>query len=270
MTVAITNNTTISAGTGNISIDGQSNNKSVQAVNITGSTLNASSIMLNGTALADTAGVKVNNSTLNASQNITMTANSAYRGVLLQGANISANSINIAAEGRTANAAVLIEANTSITGTNDIRLEGSRVEVRNANITAGNFSVNATTRGFEISNATVNATDNITLTATTTGSDASGVYLKDANLSSTNGSIIGTGTATAGSVAVHLDNNVTLNASQGDITLTGSSDTGSGVVIRNATLNASIGDIALNGAVNSTYVATGDYQRYGGGGRFDW
>ncbi|ELY4545938.1 filamentous hemagglutinin N-terminal domain-containing protein, partial [Cronobacter sakazakii] len=109
MTVAITNNTTISAGTGNISIDGQSNNKSVQAVNITGSTLNASSIMLNGTALADTAGVKVNNSTLNASQNITMTANSAYRGVLLQGANISANSINIAAEGRTANAAVWVE-----------------------------------------------------------------------------------------------------------------------------------------------------------------
>ncbi|ELY5805013.1 hypothetical protein SNN69_004490, partial [Cronobacter sakazakii] len=107
--VAITNNTTISAGTGNISIDGQSNNKSVQAVNITGSTLNASSIMLNGTALADTAGVKVNNSTLNASQNITMTANSAYRGVLLQGANISANSINIAAEGRTANAAVWVE-----------------------------------------------------------------------------------------------------------------------------------------------------------------
>ena len=227
------------------------------------------SIIGTGTATANSVSVHLdNNVTLNASQgDITLTGNSAQnKGIfLVRNGNITARNITLNGSTNGSGIAVDIRGQQRITGTNDIRLEGSRVEVRNANITAGNFSVNATTRGFEISNATVNATDNITLTATTTGSDASGVYLKDANLSSTNGSIIGTGTATAGSVAVHLDNNVTLNASQGDITLTGSSDTGSGVVIRNATLNASIGDIALNGAVNSTYVATGGSQRYGGG-----
>ncbi|EZB50200.1 hemagglutinin afimbrial adhesin domain protein, partial [Escherichia coli O15:H18 str. K1516] len=69
-----------------------------------------------------------------------------------------------------------------------------------------------------ISNTTLTATNNINLTANGAGT---AVYLKDANITSTNGSITANGTATANDNATYLDGNVTLNASNGSIKLTG-------------------------------------------------
>ncbi|MCG9430086.1 filamentous hemagglutinin, partial [Escherichia coli] len=112
---------------------------------------------------------------------------------------------------------------------------------------AGNFTLNATVTGSEISNSTVNVTDNITLTAVTT-TGASGVYLKNANLTSQNGSIVANGNSTANGVATHLDGNVTLTASNGNITLTGSR-----VQVKNS--NISAGNFTLNATVTGSEIS---------------
>ncbi|MGC9741017.1 filamentous hemagglutinin, partial [Escherichia coli] len=128
-------------------------------------------------------------------------------------------------------------------------------------ITAGNFALNATVAGSEISNTTLTATNNINLTAKT-NSASSGVYLKDARITSTNGNITANGTATANGKATHLDGNVTLNASNGRIKLTGNGHgSASGILFAgNNRLTAS--NIALTGnstsgnAINLTGTAT--------------
>ncbi|ENA61362.1 etpA domain protein, partial [Escherichia coli 180200] len=97
-----------------------------------------------------------------------------------------------------------------------------------------------------ISNTTLTATNNINLTAKT-NSASSGVYLKDARITSTNGSITANGTARANDNATYLDGNVTLNASNGSIKLTGiGNGSTSGILFAgNNTLTAS--NITLTG-----------------------
>ncbi|EFB1944793.1 TPA: filamentous hemagglutinin, partial [Escherichia coli] len=73
----------------------------------------------------------------------------------------------------------------------------------------------------------------------------SGVYLKDANITSTNGNITANGTATANGKATHLDGNVTLNASNGRIKLTGNGSTSGILFAGNNTLTDS--NITLTG-----------------------
>ncbi|HCO1707841.1 TPA: filamentous hemagglutinin, partial [Escherichia coli] len=140
-----------------------------------------------------------------------------------------------------------------------ITMQGTRVQIKHSNITAGNFALNATVAGSEISNTTLTTTNNINLTANGAGT---AVYLKDANITSTNGSITANGTATANDNATYLDGNVTLNASNGSIKLTGNGrGSASGILFAgNNRLTAS--NIALTGnstsgnAINLTGTAT--------------
>ncbi|MCG9430030.1 filamentous hemagglutinin N-terminal domain-containing protein, partial [Escherichia coli] len=222
--------------------------------------------------------------TLKADGNITVnnniTSSAGKLHVNLSAANTSngaitiGNNVNITTNGGditagTANASNSVTVN--VTGSNNtlnatngnITLTGSRVQVKNSNISAGNFTLNATVTGSEISNSTVNVTDNITLTAVTT-TGASGVYLRNANLTSQNGSIVANGNSTANGVATHLDGNVTLTASNGNITLTGNSTNGTGVSFddSNNTLNATNGNITLTGSrvqVKNSNISAGNF-----------
>ncbi|HFX7283913.1 TPA: filamentous hemagglutinin, partial [Escherichia coli] len=100
----------------------------------------------------------------------------------------------------------------------------------------------ATVAGSEISNTTLTTTNNINLTANGAGT---AVYLKDARITSTNGNITANGTATANGKATHLDGNVTLNASNGSIKLTGNGGTSGILFVGNNTLTDS--NITLTG-----------------------
>ncbi|HGD8291405.1 TPA: filamentous hemagglutinin, partial [Escherichia coli] len=162
--------------------------------------------------------------TLNATNDITLTGSSTSGNAInLKGNNrLTARNITLTGESTSGNAINLTDTTgtTTLNATNNITMQGTRVQIKHSNITAGNFALNATVAGSEISNTTLTATNNINLTAKT-NSASSGVYLKDARITSTNGNITANGTATANGKATHLDNNVTLNASNGSIKLTG-------------------------------------------------
>ncbi|HAZ3553731.1 TPA: filamentous hemagglutinin, partial [Escherichia coli] len=145
--------------------------------------------------------------------------------------------------------------NTFNAGNGSIHMEGNRVQMKDSNITAGNFTLNATGTGSEISNSTVNVTDNIALTAVTSTGN-SGVYLKNASLTAQNGSVTMEGTATGGGKAVHLDGNVTLTAANGSVIMNGSAASSAGVYVdgSNNTLNASNATIHGQSASGNGFV----------------
>ncbi|HCL9412968.1 TPA: hypothetical protein N2275_005200, partial [Escherichia coli] len=130
----------------------------------------------------------------------------------------------------------------------NINLNGSRVNVTNANITAGNFTLNATANGSNLNNVTLMAVHDIILT----GSNTTGVGLQlngTNTLNATNGSISLTGNSTNGT-GLQLSNGTnTLNATNGSISLTGNSTNGTGLFLGgNKTLSASNGSINLTGS----------------------
>ncbi|WP_249531649.1 beta strand repeat-containing protein, partial [Escherichia coli] len=216
-------------------------------------------ITVNSTAVSAKAMHLNNNVTLNASKgNISMTGTANNNiAVHLQGGTFAAKNISITGQSAGANTSnsVNISNHTILntTNTGNINITASRVDIKGANITAGNFTLNATATGLEISNTTLTAKYDINLTATT-NSSSSGVYLKDANITSTDGNITANGTATNQGTATHLDQNVTLNASKGNIKLSGRGKNGYGIRQLNSTLRA-LNNINLTGtAGNQTAV----------------
>ncbi|WP_096837024.1 filamentous hemagglutinin N-terminal domain-containing protein [Escherichia coli] len=283
------NNTTLNASNGNIQLTGTGtdsgilfagnnrltasnialtgNSTSGNAINLTGTaTLNATNdITLTGSSTSGNAINLTGTATLNATNNITLTGSSTSGNAInLKGNNtLTASNITLTGESTSGNAINLTDTTgtTTLNATNNITMQGTRVQIKHSNITAGNFALNATVAGSEISNTTLTATNNINLAAKT-NSASSGVYLKDARITSTNGSITANGTATANGKATHLDGNVTLNASNGRIKLTGNGHgSASGILFAgNNRLTAS--NIALTGnstsgnAINLTGTAT--------------
>ncbi len=268
------NNTTLNASNGNIQLTGTGtdsgilfagnnrltasnialtgNSTSGNAINLTGTaTLNATNnITLTGSSTSGNAINLTGTATLNATNNITLTGSSTSGNAInLKGNNtLTASNITLTGESTSGNAINLTDTTgtTTLNATNNITMQGTRVQIKHSNITAGNFALNATVAGSEISNTTLTATNNINLAAKT-NSASSGVYLKDARITSTNGSITANGTAPANDNATYLDGNVTLNASNGRIKLTGNGHgSASGILFAgNNRLTAS--NIALTG-----------------------
>ena len=268
------NNTTLNASNGNIQLTGTGtdsgilfngcNTLTASNITLTGSSTSGNAINLTGTATlnatnditltgSSTSGNAINltgTATLNATNNITLTGSSTSGNAInLKGNNrLTARNITLTGESTSGNAINLTDTTgtTTLNATNNITMQGTRVQIKHSNITAGNFALNATVAGSEISNTTLTATNNINLTAKT-NSASSGVYLKDARITSTNGSITANGTARANDNATYLDGNVTLNASNGSIKLTGiGNGSTSGILFAgNNTLTAS--NITLTG-----------------------
>ena len=212
-------------------------------------------ITVNSTAVSAKAMHLNNNVTLNASKgNISMTGTANNNiAVHLQGGTLTASNITLTGNGTSGNAVEL--ADTRLNATKNITMQGPRVQIKHSNITAGNFALNATATGFEISNTTLTATNNINLTAKTNNLN-SGVYLKDANITSTNGNITANGTATANGKATHLDNNVTLNASNGNISMTGTASR-TAVYLQGGTFAAR--NISITGQSTDARFLSNDY-----------
>ena len=212
-------------------------------------------ITVNSTAVSAKAMHLNNNVTLNASKgNISMTGTANNNiAVHLQGGTLTASNITLTGNGTSGNAVEL--ADTRLNATKNITMQGPRVQIKHSNITAGNFALNATVAGSEISNTTLTATNNINLTAKT-NSESSGVYLKDARITSTNGSITANGTATANGKATHLDKNVTLNASNGNISMTGTASR-TAVYLQGGTFAAR--NISITGQSTDARFLSNDY-----------
>ncbi|MEH5921471.1 filamentous hemagglutinin N-terminal domain-containing protein, partial [Escherichia coli] len=185
-------------------------------------------------------------------------ANTSSTGTITLGnnVNITTNGGNITAG--TANASNSVTINVTGTTLNtsngsqagNINLNGSRVEVKNANITAGNFTLNGTGNGAHVENVTLNTTHDIILTGNST--NGTGLFLGgNKTLSASNGSINLTGSSTSG-VGLYLGERNSTNAftaTNGSINLNGVSVAKSAIEIRgNNTLTAD--NINLTG--NST------------------
>ncbi|EGJ2765096.1 filamentous hemagglutinin N-terminal domain-containing protein, partial [Escherichia coli] len=175
--------------------------------------------------------------TITLGNNVNITTNG---GDITAGTANASNSVTINVTGTTLNTS-----NGSQAG--NITLNGSRVNVTNANITAGNFTLNATANGADLNNVTLMAAHDINLT----GNSQTGVGLQlngTNTLNATNGSISLTGNSTNGT-GLQLSNGTnTLNATNGSISLTGNSTNGTGLFLGgNKTLSASNGNINLTG-----------------------
>ncbi|EFO2698493.1 filamentous hemagglutinin, partial [Escherichia coli] len=262
----------------NTSINNELNNGTSVTI-LTNSAVAGSSQLGNITVNADITKTKGNDATLtlkadgNINVNNNITSTHGKLNVNLSAANTSNgtitldNSVNITTNGGditagTANASNSVTINVTGTTLNtssgsqagNITLNGSRVNVTNANITAGNFTLNATANGSNLNNVTLMATHDIILT----GSNTTGVGLQlsgNTTLNATNGSISLTGNSTNGT-GLFLGGNKTLSASNGNINLTGSSTKGVGLYLgeRNSTnaFTATNGSINLNGVSEAT------------------
>ncbi|ENL3197380.1 filamentous hemagglutinin N-terminal domain-containing protein [Escherichia coli] len=264
----ITVNSSITSTNGklNVNLSGaRTSNGSITISNNANITTNGGDITVGTTNTSNSVNISINNTTLNASNGniqLTGTGTGTDSGILFNGCNtLTASNITLTGSSTSGNAINLTDTTgtTTLNATNNITMQGTRVQIKHSNITAGNFALNATVAGSEISNTTLTATNNINLTANGAGT---AVYLKDANITSTNGSITANGTATANDNATYLDGNVTLNASNGSIKLTGNGrGSASGILFAgNNRLTAS--NIALTGnstsgnAINLTGTAT--------------
>ncbi|WP_096930073.1 two-partner secretion system glycoprotein adhesin EtpA, partial [Escherichia coli] len=192
------NNTTLNASNGNIQLTGTGTGTDSGILFNGCNTLTASNITLTGSSTSGNAINLTGTATLNATNNITLTGSSTSGNAInLKGNNtLTASNITLTGESTSGNAINLTDTTgtTTLNATNNITMQGTRVQIKHSNITAGNFALNATVAGSEISNTTLTATNNINLTANGAGT---AVYLKDANITSTNGSITANGTATA-------------------------------------------------------------------------
>ncbi|EMI6861561.1 filamentous hemagglutinin N-terminal domain-containing protein, partial [Escherichia coli] len=257
-------NSELNNGTSVTVLTNSTSSGSNQAGNIT---VNADINKTSGTdatlTLKADGNINVNNNitSTNGKLNVNLAAaNTSSTGTITLGNNVSITTnggdITAGAANASNNVTIYVTGNNTVlntTGTSNgnqagnITLNGSRVEVKNANITAGNFTLNGTSNGAALINVTLNTTRDINLTATNV--DRSSVHIKDASLTSTGGAIRVNGTATGSGTATHLDGNVTLNATNGSIELNGKGVSANAIDMRsNITLKA--GNINLTG--NST------------------
>ncbi|EMX2861194.1 TPA: filamentous hemagglutinin, partial [Escherichia coli] len=92
---------------------------------------------------------------LNATNNITLTGSSTSGNAInLKGNNtLTASNITLTGESTSGNAINLTDTTgtTTLNATNNITMQGTRVQIKHSNITAGNFALNATVAGSEIS-----------------------------------------------------------------------------------------------------------------------
>ena len=208
-------------------------------------TVNSSITSTNGKLNVNLSGARTSNGSITISNNANITTNG---GDITVGTANASNSVNISINHTTLNTT-----NTSHSG--NINITGNRVDITNGtNITAGNFTLNATATGSDITNTTLTATNDINLTATTNDGH-SGFYLENTNITSTDGSITANGTATTNGKAIHLNNNVTLNASKGNISMTGTANNNTAVYLRGGTFaarNISITGQSADANVSST------------------
>ncbi|HCN9791342.1 TPA: filamentous hemagglutinin N-terminal domain-containing protein, partial [Escherichia coli] len=177
--------------------------------------------------------------TITLGNNVNITTNG---GDITAGTANASNSVTINVTGTTLNT-------SSGSQAGNITLNGSRVNVTNANITAGNFTLNATANGADLNNVTLMAAHDINLTGNS--QTGVGLQLKGTNtLTASNGSISLTGNST-NDTGLFLGGNKTLSASNGSINLTGSSTSGVGLYLgennSTNTLTATNGNISLNG-----------------------
>ncbi|HAW2497588.1 TPA: filamentous hemagglutinin N-terminal domain-containing protein, partial [Escherichia coli] len=279
----------------NTSINNELNNGTSVTI-LTNSAVAGSSQLGNITVNADITKTKGNDATLtlkadgNINVNNNITSTHGKLNVNLSAANTSngtitlGNNVNITTNGGNITAGAANASNSVtiyVTGTNtvlnttgtsngnqagNITLNGSRVEVKNANITAGNFTLNGTGNGAHVENVTLNTTHDISLTGT--NDNRSAVYMTNASLTSTSGSILANGTATGSGTATHLYNNVTLNAANGSIELNGKGVSANAIDMRsnitlkagnniNLTGNSTNGSAFYLGGNNNTLTATG-------------
>ncbi|ENC23951.1 filamentous hemagglutinin family N-terminal domain protein, partial [Escherichia coli P0299438.9] len=168
--INLTGTATLNA-TNNITLTGSST--SGNAINLTGTaTLNATNnITLTGSSTSGNAINLTGTATLNATNNITLTGSSTSGNAInLKGNNtLTASNITLTGESTGGNAINLTDTTgtTTLNATNNITMQGTRVQIKHSNITAGNFALNATVAGSEISNTTLTATNNINLAAKT-------------------------------------------------------------------------------------------------------
>ena len=231
---------------GNITVNAEINKSRGGDANLTlladgDITVNSSITSTNGKLNVNLSGARTSNGSITISNNANITTNG---GDITVGTANTSNSVNISI-----NHTIL---NTTNTG--NINITGNRVDIKGANITAGNFTLNATATGSDITNTTLTATNDINLTATTSDNH-SGFYLENANIASTDGNITVNGAATANSRAIHLNNNVTLNASKGNISMTGTTNNNIAVYLQGGTFaarNISITGQSTDANVSST------------------
>uniref|UniRef100_UPI0002C92957 two-partner secretion domain-containing protein n=1 Tax=Escherichia coli TaxID=562 RepID=UPI0002C92957 len=164
------NNTTLNASNGNIQLTGTGTGTDSGILFNGCNTLTASNITLTGSSTSGNAINLTGTATLNATNNITLTGSSTSGNAInLKGNNtLTASNITLTGESTSGNAINLTDTTgtTTLNATNNITMQGTRVQIKHSNITAGNFALNATVAGSEISNTTLKATNNITMQGT--------------------------------------------------------------------------------------------------------
>ncbi|HCO6567153.1 TPA: hypothetical protein OBR09_004798, partial [Escherichia coli] len=257
----------------NTSINDELNNGTSVTI-LTNSAVAGSSQLGNITVNADITKTKGNDATLtlnadgniNVNSNITSSAgklnvnlaaaNTSRTGTITLGNNVSitTNGGNITAGAANASNSVTINVtNTTLNTTNnsdkgDITLTADRINVRNANITTGNFTLNATANGADFNNVTLMAVHDINLTGNSTSGRNKALWLNGTTLNaSQNVTLTGSG----GTVELTRTN---VTSQKGSISINSSSTVKNGIFINSGTLNAA-GNVNINGTGKLSQVA---------------
>ncbi|EOK0793628.1 filamentous hemagglutinin N-terminal domain-containing protein, partial [Escherichia coli] len=213
---------------------------------------------------------------INVNKNITSTAgklnvnlaaaNTSSTGTITLGNNVSITTNGGDITAGTANASNSVTINVTGTTLNtssgsqagNITLNGSRVNVKNANITAGNFTLNATANGADLNNVTLMAVHDINLTGNST--NGRGINIGGTNNTLTATAINLTGSS-AGAEGIDISGNSTLTATSGNISLNGTTQSKwHGVRIQGSNITATNGSISINSsstAVNGIFINNG-------------
>ncbi|NZC40279.1 beta strand repeat-containing protein, partial [Escherichia coli] len=175
---------------------------------------------------------------INVNKNITSTAgklnvnlaaaNTSSTGTITLGNNVSITTNGGDITAGTANASNSVTINVTGTTLNtssgsqagNITLNGSRVNVKNANITAGNFTLKGTNTLNAAGDVNINGTGHLSSGA---GPGVGFIHIQNATITSSTGNITIDGNVSNIESAVFL-RDVTLNASKGDISIRGTSD----------------------------------------------
>ncbi len=235
---------------GNITVNAEINKSSGGDANLTlladgDITVNSSITSTKGKLNVNLSGANTNGGNITISNNANITTNG---GDITVGTTNTSNRVNISINNTTLNT-------TNANNSGNISITGSRVDITYANITAGNFTLNATATGSDITNTTLTATNDINLTATTNDGH-SGFYLENTNITSADGNITVNSTAVSAK-AMHLNNNVTLNASKGNISMTGTANNNIAVHLQGGTFAAR--NISITGQSTDARFLSNDY-----------
>ncbi|HCO3911083.1 TPA: filamentous hemagglutinin N-terminal domain-containing protein, partial [Escherichia coli] len=194
------------------------------------------------------AAANTSNGTITLGNSVNITTNG---GDITAGTANASNSVTINVTGTTLNT-------SSGSQAGNITLNGSRVNVKNANITAGNFTLNATANGADLNNVTLMAVHDINLTGNST--NGRGINIGGTNNTLTATAINLTGSS-AGAEGIDISGNSTLTATSGNISLNGTTQSKwHGVRIQGSNITATNGSISINSsstAVNGIFINNG-------------